>query len=188
MSANSSITTPGNLKPTTSSKRTTKLYDLETNYMPIIVAVATGFGGFVVFVCCMCVLHSWWLKKKKFTNVNSRTLTNIEKKKRKRELREARRQQKGEYNSPKEDHKQYFFSHKKDTGTNQKEKHLRQRETSLSRELNLSSREIPLPRKRIADVPLTDWRYSFPSSVLFRVFAYFHQFYPQTLNLVLGYS
>ena len=159
MSANSSVTTPGTLKSTTTSKPTTKLYELETNYTPIIAAVGAGFGGFIVFVCCMCVLQSWWLKKKKFTNVNSRTLTEIEKKKRKRELREARRQQKGVYNLPKEDYKQYcVFSHKKDTGTNRKEKHLRKREIPLSRKLNLSSLEISLPRKRTAEVPRNDWR------------------------------
>lgn len=94
VSANTSVTHVTQ-KPTPTTKPTT-LYELDTNYMPIIATVAAGFGGFIVFVCCMCAIHSWWLKRKKYTDVNSRTLTDVERKKKKRELREARRQEKEE--------------------------------------------------------------------------------------------
>ena len=75
--------------PTLTTKPT-KFYSLDTDYSPIIIAVAAGFGGFIVFVCCMCAVHSWWLKRKKFTDVNSTPLSKIEKKRRKQELLEAR--------------------------------------------------------------------------------------------------
>lgn len=75
--------------PTLTSKPT-KFYSLDTDYSPIIIAVAAGFGGFIVFVCCMCAVHSWWLKRKKFTDVNSTPLSKIEKKRKKQELLEAR--------------------------------------------------------------------------------------------------
>ncbi|XP_068721707.1 uncharacterized protein [Montipora capricornis] len=81
---------------TTTTKPTTILYDLDTDYTPIIAVVAAGFGGFIVFVCCMCVLHSFWLKKKKFTNVNSRSISEVEKKRRKKEEREAKKKEKEE--------------------------------------------------------------------------------------------
>lgn len=93
MLASSSVLTPSNHLPTT--KKSTTLYSLDTDYKPIIIALAAGFGGFVLFVCCMCMVHSWWLKRNKFTGVNSTPLSDIEKRRRKEELREARRKAKG---------------------------------------------------------------------------------------------
>lgn len=98
MSVNSSVTTINHL-PTTSTKPTT-LYTLDTDYKPIIIAVSAGFGGFIVFVCCMCVVHSWWLKRNKFTGVNSTPLSEIEKRRRREELREARRQAREQEKEP----------------------------------------------------------------------------------------
>ena len=43
----------------------------------------------------MCIVHSWWLKRSKFTEVNSTPLKDIEKRKKKEELRELRRERKG---------------------------------------------------------------------------------------------
>lgn len=86
-------------KPSTttlSEKPTTILYELNTNYTPIIAVVGAGFGAFILFVCCMCVVHSWWLRKKKYTDVNSRSLSDAQKKQRKREEREARKKEKEE--------------------------------------------------------------------------------------------
>jgi len=42
----------------------------------------------------MCIVHSWWLKRNKFTGVNSTPLKDIEKRKKKEELRELRRERK----------------------------------------------------------------------------------------------
>lgn len=84
--------------PTTtasSEKPTTILYELNTNYTPIIAVVGAGFGALVLFVCCMCVVHSWWLRKKKYTDVNSRSLSDAQRKQRKREEREAKKKEKG---------------------------------------------------------------------------------------------
>lgn len=73
----------------------TTFHPLDTDYTPIIISVAAGFACFIVYVCCMCLVHSWWLKRNKFTEVNSTPLKDIEKKRRKEELRELRRQRKG---------------------------------------------------------------------------------------------
>ena len=90
-------TTTLQYKPTTASseKPTTILYELNTNYTPIIAVVGAGFGALVLFVCCMCVVHSWWLRKKKYTDVNSRSLSDAQRKQRKREEREAKKKEKG---------------------------------------------------------------------------------------------
>ncbi|KAL9974071.1 hypothetical protein ACROYT_G011070 [Oculina patagonica] len=72
----------------------TTFHPLDTDYTPIIISVAAGFACFIVYVCCMCLVHSWWLKRNKFTEVNSTPLKDIEKKRRKEELRELRRQRK----------------------------------------------------------------------------------------------
>lgn len=98
--ANSSVSTATSTqitKPTTASseKPTTILYELNTNYTPIIAVVGAGFGALVLFVCCMCVVHSWWLRKKKYTDVNSRSLSDAQRKQRKREEREAKKKEKG---------------------------------------------------------------------------------------------
>lgn len=99
---NSSVSTARSTqttKPSTttlSEKPTTILYELNTNYTPIIAVVGAGFGAFILFVCCMCVVHSWWLRKKKYTDVNSRSLSDAQKKQRKREEREARKKEKEE--------------------------------------------------------------------------------------------
>ena len=41
----------------------------------------------------MCAVHSWWLKRNKFTEVNSTPLSKIEKRRRKQELLEAKMRQ-----------------------------------------------------------------------------------------------
>lgn len=81
---------------TLSEKPTTILYELNTNYTPIIAVVGAGFGALVLFVCCTCVVHSWWLRKKKYTDVNSRSLSDAQRKQRKREEREAKKKEKEE--------------------------------------------------------------------------------------------
>ena len=73
----------------------TTYHPLDTDYTPIIISIAAGFACFVVFVCCMCVMHSWWLKRNKFTEVNSTPLHDIEKKRKKEERREMKRQAEG---------------------------------------------------------------------------------------------
>lgn len=80
---------------TLSEKPTTILYELNTNYTPIIAVVGAGFGALILFVCCTCVVHSWWLRKKKYTDVNSRSLSDAQRKQRKREEREAKKKEKG---------------------------------------------------------------------------------------------
>lgn len=94
-SAGSSITHDSHVSTTPAS---TTFHPLETDYTPIIISIASGFASFVVYVCFMCIVHSWWLKRNKFTGVNSTPLKDIEKRKKKEELRELRRERKG--NSP----------------------------------------------------------------------------------------
>ena len=91
-SASWSKTTDGHVSTTPAS---TTFHPLDTDYRPIIISIASGFACFIVYVCLMCVVHSWWLKRNKFTGVNSTPLKVIEKRKRKEELRELRRQRIG---------------------------------------------------------------------------------------------
>ena len=99
-SATKSTSTAANTQTTTSlttlsGKPTTILYDLNTEYTSIIAVAGAGFGALILFVCCKCVVHSWWLRKKKYTDVNSRSLSDAERKRRKIEEREARKKEKG---------------------------------------------------------------------------------------------
>lgn len=91
-SASSSVSTDGHV---TTTRASSTFHPLDTDYTPIIISIAAGFACFIVYVCFMCIVHSWWLKRNKFTEVNSTPLKDIEKKKRKEELREMRRQRKG---------------------------------------------------------------------------------------------
>lgn len=91
-SASTSTTSDGHVSTTPAS---TTFHPLDTDYTPIIISIAAGFACFIVYVCFMCIVHSWWLKRNKFTEVNSTPLKEIEKKKRKEELRELKRQRKG---------------------------------------------------------------------------------------------
>lgn len=91
-SASSSKITDGHVSITPAS---TTFHSLDTDYTPIIISIAAGFACFIVYVCFMCIVHSWWLKRNKFTEVNSTPLKDIEKRKRKEELRELRRQRIG---------------------------------------------------------------------------------------------
>lgn len=90
-SGSSSKTSDDHVSTTPAS---TTFHPLDTDYTPIIISIAAGFACFIVYVCFMCIVHSWWLKRNKFTEVNSTPLKEIEKRKRKEELRELRRQRK----------------------------------------------------------------------------------------------
>ena len=94
---NSSVSTSTSTPTTKPSTKlpTTILYELNTNYTPIIAVVGAGFGALILFVCCTCIVHSWWLRKKKYTDVNSRSLSDAQRKQRKREEREAKKKEKG---------------------------------------------------------------------------------------------
>lgn len=93
-SVSKSTSTP-TTKPSTKLP-TTILYELNTNYTPIIAVVGAGFGALILFVCCTCIVHSWWLRKKKYTDVNSRSLSDAQRKQRKKEEREAKKKEKEE--------------------------------------------------------------------------------------------
>ena len=86
----------GVLSQATPSRTTaTVFHPLETNYTPLIISVATGLAALVLLVCCTFFIHSWWLRKNKYTDVNSTPLKDIEKRKQKQELREIKRKEYG---------------------------------------------------------------------------------------------
>lgn len=90
--ASTTSVAPGSHVSTTYAPTT--YHPLDTNYNPIIISLGVGFACFVVFVCCMCAIHSWWLKRNKFTGVNSTPMKDLERKKRKQELKEMKRRAK----------------------------------------------------------------------------------------------
>ncbi|XP_032237562.2 uncharacterized protein LOC5512257 [Nematostella vectensis] len=77
---------PGNMTdvtpaPTTSGPTTIR-YPLVFDYTPMMMAVAIVFACVVFFVCCSCIMHSWYLRKKKFTKYNSMSAKEYEQRQR----------------------------------------------------------------------------------------------------------
>lgn len=82
---------PGNIsmiftppKPTI-PPTTARRYEIVFDYTPAMAAVALGIACIVLCVCCTCIIHSWYLRKDKFTEYNSMTIKEYEEKMRAKE-------------------------------------------------------------------------------------------------------
>lgn len=66
--------------PTTEPPTTRERFELQFDYRPLMFTVGIVILIAVLCVCCSCILHSYWLRKDKFTKYNSMTTKEYERK------------------------------------------------------------------------------------------------------------
>ena len=69
---------------------TEKFLPLVINWKPIFITMGAVGALIILFICCSCVLHSYWLSKNKFTKYNSTPIRELKRKRRKQQLKERR--------------------------------------------------------------------------------------------------